>query len=345
MSKIFVSYRRSDSQDVAGRIVDRLIGHFGEDSVFVDVDSIPFGADFRDHIQSVLSHAAAVVAIVGPDWLGAKATQHPRIDEPDDPVRVEIETALRQKLPVIPVLVGSASMPSANSLPGSLQAFAFLNAAAVHSGRDFRVHADRLIRALEAASQAKADHSAKREAISPIALGRSHATPLWVAAAVVLLLLGGGAAAWRLGAWQSHTPMVGSPPATAALSPPPDATTARGGSAVAPTAIAALPQPNPPTTDPSDEGDWNAARRANSYEAYQAYAARHPYGRHTGDARAAALAVALQAEPPIGQLPTGETVLVDDHACGVTDIKVVTGGDVTKGVTRIRKCISRDQPF
>jgi hypothetical protein len=35
-----------------GRIVDRLIAQFGEQSVFMDVDNLPFGIDFRQHNQS-----------------------------------------------------------------------------------------------------------------------------------------------------------------------------------------------------------------------------------------------------------------------------------------------------
>jgi hypothetical protein len=74
MSKIVVSYRRSDSQAIAGRIVDRLIAQFGEQSVFMDVDNIPFGIDFRQHIQSVLAQAEVLIAVVGPDWLARVRT-------------------------------------------------------------------------------------------------------------------------------------------------------------------------------------------------------------------------------------------------------------------------------
>ena len=149
MSKIVVSYRRSDSQAIAGRIVDRLIAEFGEQSVFMDVDNIPFGIDFRQHIQSVLAQAEVLIAVVGPDWLGAGADGGSRIQEEDDPVRVEIETALRQEIVVIPVLVDGASMPKAAALPESLRNFAFLNAAPVDVGRDFRPHVDRLVQSID----------------------------------------------------------------------------------------------------------------------------------------------------------------------------------------------------
>ncbi len=145
MSKIVLSYRRSDSQAVAGRIADRLIAYFGADSVFMDVDNIPFGIDFRLHIKTALSQAEVLIAVVGPGWLGAGADSRTRIDDEDDPVRVEIEMALQQKLLVIPVLVNGASMPKSDALPVGLRDFAFLNAAPVDDGRDFRPHSDRLI--------------------------------------------------------------------------------------------------------------------------------------------------------------------------------------------------------
>ena len=43
MNNIFVSYRRSDSSDVTGRIFDQLKARFGEERLFKDVDSIPLG--------------------------------------------------------------------------------------------------------------------------------------------------------------------------------------------------------------------------------------------------------------------------------------------------------------
>jgi hypothetical protein len=51
---IILSYRREDTAWIAGRVHDRLKGHFDEDNVFMDIDSIPFGLDFREHIQDSL---------------------------------------------------------------------------------------------------------------------------------------------------------------------------------------------------------------------------------------------------------------------------------------------------
>ena len=145
MTKIIISYRRSDSDVFAGRVRDRLAGNFGEDSVFIDVDSIPFGKDFRVHIQEALAKADAVLVVVGPRWLGAGRGGHSRIKDDTDPVRIEVETALSKGIPTIPILVGQTNMPKPEQLPESLRSFAFINAAPVDTGRDFHRDLSRVI--------------------------------------------------------------------------------------------------------------------------------------------------------------------------------------------------------
>ena len=149
MSKIIVSYRRSDSAAITGRIFDRLIDRYGEESVFMDIDRIPFGTDFRLHIQDALRDADLLLAVVGPTWLGKTADGRSRIQDEADPVRVEIEAALRQGLAVIPVLVDNAPMPGAADLPESIRDFAYINAAPIDVGRDFRQHMERLTRSID----------------------------------------------------------------------------------------------------------------------------------------------------------------------------------------------------
>ena len=149
MSKIIVSYRRSDSAAITGRIFDRLIDRYGEELVFMDIDRIPFGTDFRHHIQDALRDADILLAVVGPTWLGKTADGRTRIQDEADPVRVEIETALKQGLTVIPVLVDNAPMPGAADLPESIRDFAYINAAPIDVGRDFRQHMERLTRSID----------------------------------------------------------------------------------------------------------------------------------------------------------------------------------------------------
>jgi hypothetical protein len=148
MPRITISYRRDDSMDITGRIFDRLALHFGREAVFRDIDNIPPGVDFRRHIGRVLDESDVILAIVGPRWMGRQAHQN-RLANAADPVRVEIEIALRIAKPLIPVLVSRAAMPSPEQLPESLQDFSYRNAVQIDSGQDFDVHIGRLIRAME----------------------------------------------------------------------------------------------------------------------------------------------------------------------------------------------------
>jgi hypothetical protein len=174
MPNIIISYRRSDSDAIAGRIRDRLANHFGENSVFMDIDSIPFGLDFREHIKDALAKNDILIAIIGPKWTGAGKAGHLRINDETDPVRIEVETALKRGIPVVPVLVGGATMPEAGELPESLRDLSYRNAAEVDAGRDFNQHMDRLIRSLDrilevksAAAAAAASVPTEREKSPP----------------------------------------------------------------------------------------------------------------------------------------------------------------------------------
>lgn len=149
MHKIIISYRRSDSAWTARSIFDRLAAHYGKDSVFMDIDSIPFGIDFREHIGKALAESAVLIAIIGPKWTGQREGGVPRINDENDPVRIEIETALRSATPIIPILVDGSRMPDASDLPPSLADFSFRNAAEVHAGRNFHQQIDHLLTSLD----------------------------------------------------------------------------------------------------------------------------------------------------------------------------------------------------
>ena len=149
-NSIFISYRRSDSNDVTGRIYDRLQQHFGPDVVFKDVQSIPYGDDFRTHLVQTVSQCRVVVAVLGPTWITTLQERLAREDQ-QDWVRAEIETALNREIgiPVIPLLVGGAGMPSREDLPEGLQSLVDRNAAQARPDPDFHVDLDRLIKRLE----------------------------------------------------------------------------------------------------------------------------------------------------------------------------------------------------
>jgi hypothetical protein len=123
MRVIFISYRRSDSDDVTGRIYDALSSKFSEEQVFMDFDKIPLGVSFPQYLKSQLAKAEVVLVIIGPKWAEATDKQgRRRLDDPKDWVRVEVETALRSKIPVIPILVSRATLPKEDELPESLRA-------------------------------------------------------------------------------------------------------------------------------------------------------------------------------------------------------------------------------
>jgi hypothetical protein len=149
MPAIFISYRRDDSSDATGRLHDRLEAHFGRENVFMDVDTIPFGVDFREHLHQAVARCDILLAVIGDDWLEARDRQgQRRLDDPRDFVAYEIRAALARNIPVIPVLVGRASMPGDQDLPEGLKGLAYRNAAEVRSGRDFHDHVGRLIRGI-----------------------------------------------------------------------------------------------------------------------------------------------------------------------------------------------------
>lgn len=149
--RIFISYRRTDSADVTGRIYDRLVQRFGKELIFKDVDSIPLGLDFREYVGEVVGRCNLLLAVVGDQWLSAvNPGGARRIDDPKDLVRLEIEAALKRKIPVVPVLVRGASVPEENQLPPSLTGLTYRNGIKIRSDPDFHRDIDRLIAGMEA---------------------------------------------------------------------------------------------------------------------------------------------------------------------------------------------------
>ncbi|MEO1065551.1 MAG: toll/interleukin-1 receptor domain-containing protein, partial [Actinomycetota bacterium] len=131
-TRVFISYRRSDSAAASGRLYDTLVSALGgEDAIFVDVDDIPIGANFRSEIVRAIEGSAAVLVVVGQDWLASDESGRARIEDPSDPVRLELESALERAIPVIPVLVDDAVMPPRSVLPESVAELADLNAASL----------------------------------------------------------------------------------------------------------------------------------------------------------------------------------------------------------------------
>jgi hypothetical protein len=133
-----VSYRRDDSADVVGRILERLTESVGETEIFRDIDDIPLGVDFKRFIEESMSSAGRLLVVIGPDWnpsAGPGATR--RLDEPNDLVRLEIEAALTRDIPIVPILVRRAEMPRSEDLPESLHPLSLRNGIRIRPDPDF----------------------------------------------------------------------------------------------------------------------------------------------------------------------------------------------------------------
>ena len=118
MTGIFISYRRKDSAGYTKSLTDALVNHFGNAKIFRDVQTIEAGQNFIDVINGALASSDILIAVIGPHWATLTNNQNtPRILDPDDYVRLEIATALKRTITVIPVLVNSASWPPDIDLP------------------------------------------------------------------------------------------------------------------------------------------------------------------------------------------------------------------------------------
>lgn len=122
--RVFISYRRQETAWPARQLYDLLVAELGANRVFKDVDNIEPGDDFVERIQSAVGSCDVLLALIGPQWLTiTDATGTRRLDDPEDFVRIEVETALtRDDVRVIPILVDNARMPTPQQLPKGLAA-------------------------------------------------------------------------------------------------------------------------------------------------------------------------------------------------------------------------------
>jgi hypothetical protein len=146
---IFLCYRREDTQDAAGRLHDRLVDAYGPERVFMDIDSVPLGVDFVEHVTEQIGRCSAVIVMIGKQWHTIKdKKRRRRLDNEDDLVRAEIRAALQQKIPVIPVTVQNAAMPQAEDLPDDIRLLARRNGIQLDATR-WRTDVERLIKELD----------------------------------------------------------------------------------------------------------------------------------------------------------------------------------------------------
>jgi TIR domain len=158
MIGIAISYRREDTAWITGRIFDRLKAHYEKSGtrgdrnnpvVFMDYDSTPVGVDFRRYIEGVLDECSVLLAVIGPRWIGDDGKGESRIMQESDWVRIEIETALANHIPVVPVLIDRTAMPTVGALPEGMRELVYRQAAIIDTQLDFNSHVDRLIREID----------------------------------------------------------------------------------------------------------------------------------------------------------------------------------------------------
>ncbi len=160
MPNVFICYRRDDSPYLVGDIYAHLVSRFGREAIFRDIDAIPPGVDYRQQILAWVQACDVVLVIIGDRWLraeyidGPKKGQH-RLQDPNDDVRLEIETALARQKSVIPVLANGASMPEREdeNVPLSLRALPCRNAVVVRPDPDLQADLCRLTQAIEESVQ------------------------------------------------------------------------------------------------------------------------------------------------------------------------------------------------
>jgi hypothetical protein len=137
VNEIFLSYRRADDRGTTGRLYDHLAQAFGKDAIFYDVEKIPRGVDFRDYIDQTIRKCKVVLVVIGPVWATLADARGRRLDQANDLVRIEVETALRWNKKIIPVLTDDARMPAAADLPATIERLSSQNASQMHNNQYF----------------------------------------------------------------------------------------------------------------------------------------------------------------------------------------------------------------
>lgn len=146
---IFLSYRREDAGPYARLLQYQLAERFPDAQVFMDLDSVEAGLDFAAEIGEAVGSCAVLVALIGRQWatLADEGGQR-RLDDPDDYVRFEIQTALERGVQVIPVLVDGARPLRQEQLPTELHKLARLNALELSHSR-YQYDANRLLELIQ----------------------------------------------------------------------------------------------------------------------------------------------------------------------------------------------------
>jgi len=347
--KIFINYRRGDEPGFTQALLGRLEQAFSADRLFIDVDNIPPGEDFVRVLEAQVARCDALLAVIGKGWLDATDERGSRrLDNPNDFLRIEIESALRLGKRVIPVLVNDARMPRPDELPQAIRQLATRNAVRLTHER-FRADVQGLIKALLGAIE---EVAARRPdtigALEPRKPWRSSRGAL-LTVCVLGIVLAGAAGVWiansHLSPISRETVSMQSTSAPVQLAPVPvqpaptpvqSAPTSVQSAAApmpSPTAPAQAPaapaQPAPSSIEPpSPAGNaaaapaspdvvslevtfWNSIKDSKDPQLFEAYLKRYPNGTFVDIARINLEQFKVAVAKPIDTAP-GDRVSISD---------------------------------
>lgn len=120
--RIFISYRRDDSL-AHSLALARGLGDSAIDGqpceLFFDIEAIAPGVNFVQAMTKAVKSSDVALAIIGRHWLVTDGSR--RLDAADDPVRLELRTAIETATPLVAVLVDRGTMPKAADLPADIR--------------------------------------------------------------------------------------------------------------------------------------------------------------------------------------------------------------------------------
>jgi hypothetical protein len=313
--KIFINYRRGDEPGFTQALLGRLEQAFPAERLFIDVDNIPPGEDFVRMLESQVAQCDAMLTVIGNNWLDAADERGGRrLDNPNDFVRIEIESALKLGKRVIPVLVHQARMPHPDELPEAIRQLSQRNAVRLTHER-FRSDVQGLIKALQGAIEDVASRRSSTVGASDRAVKPFERTPssrrTLAAFAVLGVVLIGAAGIWF--AYPKLTPPSYETAAAQLSAPPPApvqpasahdqapaAPVQPAPSVAAPPAQSASATPPEPSLDPSriEVAFWNSIKDEKNPHLFEAYLKRYPDGAFADIARITLEALKAAAPTP-----------------------------------------------
>jgi len=179
--RILMSYRREDVNNRVRRLHAGLLDAFGREAVFMDAGGTRTRAGFSAALDEALMQCDVVLALIDKNWRrgvgsqdhtgpvlsgvldaksgdlvrGTKEVDRRFTHDRDELVQLELESALRQGVKVIAVLLDGADMPTRQDLPESMAELARADARQL-SRRRWRSQLTELVeelRALESSGQ------------------------------------------------------------------------------------------------------------------------------------------------------------------------------------------------